>query len=100
MTMANGDADVGRLIVQGADRPGIVARVSSVLSEHGANIVSLAQSSSDPMLARSEEHTSELQSHVNLVCRLLLEKKKAGAALAVDRDDFARTITKTIESHP
>src|SRR5438477_8049089 len=25
--------------------------------------------------ARSEEHTSELQSHVNLVCRLLLEKK-------------------------
>src|SRR5438477_9241287 len=29
----------------------------------------------DPIL-RSEEHTSELQSHVNLVCRLLLEKKK------------------------
>src|SRR5690242_20925953 len=25
---------------------------------------------------RSEEHTSEFQSHVNLVCRLLLEKKK------------------------
>src|SRR5260370_23163208 len=27
-------------------------------------------------LCRSEEHTSELQSHLNLVCRLLLEKKK------------------------
>src|SRR4051812_49795612 len=27
--------------------------------------------------ARSEEHTSELQSHVNIVCRLLLEKKKS-----------------------
>src|SRR5260370_34332538 len=27
-------------------------------------------------LFRSEEHTSELQSHLNLVCRLLLEKKK------------------------
>src|SRR5260370_25371609 len=27
-------------------------------------------------VARSEEHTSELQSHLNLVCRLLLEKKK------------------------
>src|SRR5260370_23168294 len=27
-------------------------------------------------LLRSEEHTSELQSHLNLVCRLLLEKKK------------------------
>src|SRR5260370_24657067 len=26
---------------------------------------------------RSEEHTSELQSHLNLVCRLLLEKKKS-----------------------
>src|SRR5260370_30897058 len=27
-------------------------------------------------IMRSEEHTSELQSHLNLVCRLLLEKKK------------------------
>src|SRR5438477_8032916 len=29
---------------------------------------------------RSEEHTSELQSHVNLVCRLLLEKKNVPAS--------------------
>src|SRR4051812_49709804 len=29
---------------------------------------------------RSEEHTSELQSHVNIVCRLLLEKKKKQSA--------------------
>src|SRR2546430_11831615 len=29
-----------------------------------------------PRLRRSEEHTSELQSQSNLVCRLLLEKKK------------------------
>src|SRR6267142_3003153 len=29
-----------------------------------------------PIAPRSEEHTSELQSHVNLVCRLLLEKKQ------------------------
>src|SRR5690554_7564741 len=29
-----------------------------------------------PMLSRSEEHTSELQSRPHLVCRLLLEKKK------------------------
>src|SRR5690242_21570893 len=33
--------------------------------------------------SRSEEHTSELQSHVNLVCRLLLEKKKEIASYAV-----------------
>src|SRR6201747_3236846 len=39
-------------------------------------------------LSRSEEHTSELQSHVNLVCRLLLEKKTAQI--------FTRA-TKTIE---
>src|SRR2546422_4825321 len=30
----------------------------------------------DPLGARSEEHTSELQSRLHLVCRLLLEKKK------------------------
>src|SRR4051812_49833444 len=30
-------------------------------------------------VVRSEEHTSELQSHVNLVCRLLLEKKKSSS---------------------
>src|SRR5438132_7911661 len=31
------------------------------------------------VVARSEEHTSELQSHSDLVCRLLLEKKKTTA---------------------
>src|SRR6266480_1366478 len=38
-------------------------------SPRSLNIVALTK-------PRSEEHTSELQSHVNLVCRLLLEKKK------------------------
>src|SRR2546430_8323739 len=33
-----------------------------------------------PSTLRSEEHTSELQSQSNLVCRLLLEKKKDAAA--------------------
>src|SRR5260370_2803999 len=37
---------------------------------------------------RSEEHTSELQSHLNIVCRLLLEKKKY----------FAITNTQEIDS--
>src|SRR5690348_17672397 len=35
---------------------------------------------------RSEEHTSELQSPVHLVCRLLLEKKKTDQNLAAQRD--------------
>src|SRR6185369_13735603 len=34
---------------------------------------------------RSEEHTSELQSHLNLVCRLLLEKKKHGQSMVEHR---------------
>src|SRR5260370_26896049 len=33
---------------------------------------------------RSEEHTSELQSHLNLVCRLLLEKKKKNKPIRED----------------
>src|SRR3989475_7974049 len=35
---------------------------------------------------RSEEHTSELQSQSNLVCRLLLEKKKKKESSVCDRD--------------
>src|SRR5260370_26941339 len=35
---------------------------------------------------RSEEHTSELQSHLNLVCRLLLEKKKTNNAITVSTE--------------
>src|SRR5438874_8983674 len=37
---------------------------------------------------RSEEHTSELQSRRDLVCRLLLEKKKKRNKLAQPRQDF------------
>src|SRR5690242_21406275 len=57
---------------------------TSVVSETGWNSivppVVRASGSAVPCFhpagRRSEEHTSELQSHVNLVCRLLLEKKK------------------------
>src|SRR5256885_9382723 len=40
----------------------------------------------DEVDRRSEEHTSELQSPCNLVCRLLLEKKKKNS-MSVDRRD-------------
>src|SRR5690242_21237167 len=40
------------------------------------SVTSLGTYMNGIQLVRSEEHTSELQSHVNLVCRLLLEKKK------------------------
>src|SRR2546430_6246356 len=39
---------------------------------------------------RSEEHTSELQSQSNLVCRLLLEKKKMNATRLVVPNDVVR----------
>src|SRR5437763_6967336 len=40
---------------------------------------------------RSEEHTSELQSPMYLVCRLLLEKKKAATKLCVRRKAIRRS---------
>src|SRR2546427_4263280 len=40
------------------------------------SLVNLARSMWQQTMKRSEEHTSELQSQSNLVCRLLLEKKK------------------------
>src|SRR5260370_17926187 len=45
---------------------------------------------------RSEEHTSELQSHLNIVCRLLLEKKKEKSTTAADNTHnfiFLYTVT-------
>src|SRR2546429_5284308 len=56
-------------------------------------------------LLRSEEHTSELQSRLHLVCRLLLEKKKAEAgsaeaSMAGQRGPLARAsaVVSTAES--
>src|SRR5207237_10266075 len=43
---------------------------------HVARVPGFRVASRAPRSNRSEEHTSELQSHLNLVCRLLLEKKK------------------------
>src|SRR4051812_49722855 len=43
---------------------------------HGSTDAIMPDGSRGEAWMRSEEHTSELQSHVNLVCRLLLEKKK------------------------
>src|SRR5260370_32405401 len=46
---------------------------------------------------RSEEHTSELQSHLNLVCRLLLEKKKQ-TDLMHDRVEATMTLSLEVRS--
>src|SRR5438477_8269399 len=52
-------------------RDGVVLRVGPGPRPPVPDLVAVPEQA-----ARSEEHTSELQSHVNLVCRLLLEKKK------------------------
>src|SRR5256885_4364864 len=52
-------------------RPG--AATGGVVTALGLGLTLLATVT---LLSRSEEHTSELQSPCNLVCRLLLEKKK------------------------
>src|SRR5438477_6205229 len=44
---------------------------------------------------RSEEHTSELQSHVNLVCRLLLEKKKYNATVPRRHAGLVHVVLRT-----
>src|SRR2546430_9099342 len=49
---------------------------------------------------RSEEHTSELQSQSNLVCRLLLEKKKKNASSRLPPRTFAITRPLPSPVHP
>src|SRR5690606_13648135 len=72
------DAEVKRItqsLQNGGSWPGIdyedVSRTGFEHSGHLSNMLVLARA-----YKRSEEHTSELQSRENLVCRLLLEKKK------------------------
>src|SRR5438034_7880592 len=59
---------------------GVIVVLSTVLltlGHHAKDLVpAMAATQHGAGLFRSEEHTSELQSHSDLVCRLLLEKKK------------------------
>src|SRR5690242_21489424 len=52
--------------------PGIAESADDILAPNDRPRIPLLK---PPWIDRSEEHTSELQSHVNLVCRLLPEKK-------------------------
>src|SRR2546426_7294433 len=62
------------------DRESLLAVVAALRDLAGAPLTVLLTTNPQPARAeldeRSEEHTSELQSPCNLVCRLLLEKKK------------------------
>src|SRR5260370_23446302 len=51
-------------------------RLNLASTERASTLASVVFPVPGKTTLRSEEHTSELQSHLNLVCRLLLEKKK------------------------
>src|SRR5256885_8953768 len=62
--------------------PILLAEFTDIVCRYpGISVVRCSSSSSLSIFRRSEEHTSELQSPCNLVCRLLLEKKKHTADL-------------------
>src|SRR5438105_6256954 len=52
------------------------AGLTRFLAARGERVLEVGRLRRDRRSKRSEEHTSELQSRVDLVCRLLLEKKK------------------------
>src|SRR5260370_24181821 len=54
---------------------------------------------SSELPSRSEEHTSELQSHLNLVCRLLLEKKKTKPSSIIIESQFTHDESTVCQSH-
>src|SRR5256886_12528286 len=70
-------------------------RVSPVLSSPVNGLSSMI-----PCITRSEEHTSELQSQSNLVCRLLLEKKNTLLALNLTmRDIKSKNVYSRVNSN-
>src|SRR2546427_5504788 len=80
-TLFRSPANRSRLL-RGADRdPGAGRRrrlspVPDPARAEGVDVWRVREPTTLPRPGRSEEHTSELQSQSNLVCRLLLEKKK------------------------
>src|SRR2546422_4599017 len=55
---------------------GCPSRLYTSTLPRGTVDVDMSRTNAFSFIARSEEHTSELQSRLHLVCRLLLEKKK------------------------
>src|SRR5690606_40113762 len=76
--VASGQTRHGILLVVGCSDPSTAVEILYSLNQRCFLICeqSYSKRRCNKRVARSEEHTSELQSRENLVCRLLLEKKK------------------------
>src|SRR5260370_11256570 len=75
------------------------SRYSSSRNSRGCSWIGRpARSARRVRRSRSEEHTSELQSHLNLVCRLLLEKKKKNKVRS-DAHPTARDLLDESQCH-
>src|SRR5690606_42034897 len=70
--------DAGADHAQRGAEAGRGQRAGVAVGEHAAALPDQRSTEHTHGAVRSEEHTSELQSRENLVCRLLLEKKKTG----------------------
>src|SRR5256886_12283021 len=76
-----------------------VAIDGSTLTTAGASVsVKDGTGCGEPSNRRSEEHTSELQSQSNLVCRLLLEKKKINTSMFARRNAMSRPLTHSSQA--
>src|SRR2546422_7840352 len=85
---ASGELGIVAYITAGDPSLDASLKFVRALADAGADVIELGVPFSDPLAdgptiqraseraLRSEEHTSELQSRLHLVCRLLLEKKK------------------------
>src|SRR5690606_31529615 len=76
-TLAGGELSVSELNERIAMSQSALSQQLAVLRREG--LVQTRREAQTIYYSRSEEHTSELQSRENLVCRLLLEKKKYNA---------------------
>src|SRR2546422_1395191 len=85
--LAANPLQLGEVVVTGAGTTTSTEKLGNVRNSVGADLIAKAGEAN----MRSEEHTSELQSRLHLVCRLLLEKKKK----IRDRSRHSRPRTQT-----
>src|SRR2546422_1872485 len=83
-------------LVLDGDLVGTVATLRDITEEKGAqDALARSEARYRNLFERSEEHTSELQSRLHLVCRLLLEKKKKQKDISARRPDVGSDHERT-----